>query len=252
MNAAPKTLRTLSDLGEAGLTTDEQRAALERVAAQYAVAITPVMSELIDRNEANDPIAKQFVPDTGELRITPEESPDPIGDHPHSPVEGVVHRYPDRVLLKLTPVCAVYCRFCFRREMIERSGDAHAGDKISDQELLREVMNTVGKFGQLGGSIRCVVSVSMLTEGWDANTVTHVLGIRAFEHDLAARHGGGDGIGAGLDAIRDDAVGGAVQPLHAFDAERRGADAFDLRAHGDEAARDIADLGLAEIGRAHV
>ena len=118
MNAAPKTLRTLSDLGEAGLTTDEQRAALERVAAQYAVAITPVMSELIDRNEANDPIAKQFVPDTGELRITPEESPDPIGDHPHSPVEGVVHRYPDRVLLKLTPVCAVYCRFCFRREMI--------------------------------------------------------------------------------------------------------------------------------------
>ena len=118
MNAAPKTLRTLSDLGEAGLTTDEQRAALERVAAQYAVAITPVMSELIDRNEANDPIAKQFVPDTGELRITPEESPDPIGDHPHSPVEGVVHRYPDRVLLKLTPVCAVYCRFCFRREAV--------------------------------------------------------------------------------------------------------------------------------------
>ena len=68
----------------------------------------------------------------------------------------------------------------FRREIIERSGDAHAGDNITDQELLREVMNTVGKPGQLGGSIRCVVSVSMLTEGWDANTVTHVLGIRAF------------------------------------------------------------------------
>jgi len=72
----------------------------------------------------------------------------------------------------------------FRREIVERSGDARAGDSITDQELLREVMNTVGKPGQLGGDIRCVVSVSMLTEGWDANTVTHVLGIRAFGTQL--------------------------------------------------------------------
>ena len=72
----------------------------------------------------------------------------------------------------------------FRREIIERSGDARSGDNITDQELLREVMNTVGKPGQLGGAIRCVVSVSMLTEGWDANTVTHVLGIRAFGTQL--------------------------------------------------------------------
>ena len=72
----------------------------------------------------------------------------------------------------------------FRREIIERTGDARAADNISDQELLREVMNTVGKHGQLGGSIRCVVSVSMLTEGWDANTVTHILGIRAFGTQL--------------------------------------------------------------------
>ena len=72
----------------------------------------------------------------------------------------------------------------FRREIIERSRDANAGDKITDQDLLREVMNTVGKYGQLGGDIRCVVSVSMLTEGWDANTVTHVLGIRAFGTQL--------------------------------------------------------------------
>jgi type III restriction enzyme len=72
----------------------------------------------------------------------------------------------------------------FRREIIERTGDARAGDNITDQELLREVMNTVGKAGQLGGAIRCVVSVSMLTEGWDANTVTHVLGIRAFGTQL--------------------------------------------------------------------
>ncbi len=72
----------------------------------------------------------------------------------------------------------------FRRARIQRTGDQRAGDNISDQELLREVMNTVGKPEQLGGSIRCVVSVSMLTEGWDANTVTHVLGVRAFGTQL--------------------------------------------------------------------
>ena len=72
----------------------------------------------------------------------------------------------------------------FRREIVERSGDRHQAENITDQELLREVMNTVGKEGRLGGSIRCVVSVSMLTEGWDANTVTHVLGVRAFGTQL--------------------------------------------------------------------
>lgn len=72
----------------------------------------------------------------------------------------------------------------FRREIIERSGDARAADNLSDQDLLREVMNTVGKAGQLGAGIRCVVSVSMLTEGWDANNVTHVLGVRAFGTQL--------------------------------------------------------------------
>ena len=72
----------------------------------------------------------------------------------------------------------------FRREIIERTGDRHQAEKISDQDLLREVMNTVGKPGRLGDSIRCVVSVSMLTEGWDANTVSHVLGVRAFGTQL--------------------------------------------------------------------
>ena len=72
----------------------------------------------------------------------------------------------------------------FRREITERTGDQRKAEAITDQELLREVMNTVGKYGTLGGSIRCVVSVSMLTEGWDANTVTHVLGIRAFGTQL--------------------------------------------------------------------
>src|SRR6266850_4056348 len=72
----------------------------------------------------------------------------------------------------------------FRRERVERTGDRRAAENITEQELLREVMNTVGRPGTLGGSIRCVVSVSMLTEGWDANTVTHVLGVRAFGTQL--------------------------------------------------------------------
>jgi type III restriction enzyme len=72
----------------------------------------------------------------------------------------------------------------FRREIVERTGDSQAGQNITDQDLLREVMNTVGKQGRLGDSIRCVVSVSMLTEGWDTNTVTHVLGVRAFGTQL--------------------------------------------------------------------
>jgi lysine 2,3-aminomutase len=118
MNAAPKTLRHLSDLEAAGLAPVEQRAALEKVAAQYAVAITPAMAALVDRCDPNDPIARQFVPDAAELVTRPEERADPIGDDAHSPVPGIVHRYPDRVLLKLTHVCAVYCRFCFRREMV--------------------------------------------------------------------------------------------------------------------------------------
>jgi lysine 2,3-aminomutase len=73
---------------------------------------------LIDRTDSDDPIARQFIPSPAELERRPEEAPDPIGDLPHSPVPGIVHRYPDRALLKLTPICAVYCRFCFRREMI--------------------------------------------------------------------------------------------------------------------------------------
>jgi lysine 2,3-aminomutase len=112
------TIRLPSELIAAGLAPPEKLADLARVAERYAVAITPALAGLIDRPEPNDPIARQFVPDIAELTTTPEERADPIGDHAHSPVEGIVHRYPDRVLLKLVNVCAVYCRFCFRREMV--------------------------------------------------------------------------------------------------------------------------------------
>ena len=117
-----KTLRDPAALAGAGLVPSDRLPALERVAAQYAVAITPAMAGLIDPDDAADPIARQFVPDEAELDVRSYESADPIGDEAHSPVEGVVHRYPDRALLKITHTCAVYCRFCFRREMVGPDG----------------------------------------------------------------------------------------------------------------------------------
>ena len=94
----------------------------------------------------------------------------------------------------------------FRRERIQRTGDIRAGDNISDQDLLREVMNTVGKKGQLGETIRCVVSVSMLTEGWDANTVTHVLGVRAFGTQLLCEQAVGRALRRQSYELSDDNV----------------------------------------------
>jgi lysine 2,3-aminomutase len=124
------TLRLPSELIDAGLAAPARRGELERVAARYAVAITPDIADLIDRADPDDPIARQFVPDIAELTTTPDERADPIGDDAHSPVEGIVHRYPDRVLLKLVNVCAVYCRFCFRREMVGPGKQMLSPDKI--------------------------------------------------------------------------------------------------------------------------
>jgi lysine 2,3-aminomutase len=115
---AAYSLRQPAELIAAGLVPPERRAALEAVAARYAVAVTPALAELIDPGDPADPIARQFVPDAAELMPHPRERADPIGDNAHSPVESIVHRYPDRVLLKLAQVCAVYCRYCFRREQV--------------------------------------------------------------------------------------------------------------------------------------
>jgi lysine 2,3-aminomutase len=111
-------LNRARDLVEAGLAAPDDLAGLEAVAARYAVAITPALAEVIDLADPHDPVARQFVPSVEELETRPEERDDPIGDEAHSPVEGIVHRYPDRVLLKPVHVCAVYCRFCFRREVV--------------------------------------------------------------------------------------------------------------------------------------
>ena len=113
-----QTLRNAAQLCDRNLIAPAERAAVEQVAARYAVALPSALAALIDPSDASDPIARQFVPDAAELEQQPHELNDPIGDDAHSPLEGIVHRYPDRVLLKLTHVCAVYCRFCFRREMV--------------------------------------------------------------------------------------------------------------------------------------
>src|SRR5882762_1056895 len=118
MRSAARTLRHPSELAAAGLVPPERLGELAAVASQYAIAISPALAELIDPSDPHDPIARQFVPDPAELRVAPEERADPIGDDANSPVAGIVHRYPDRVLLKLVHVCPVYCRFCFRREMV--------------------------------------------------------------------------------------------------------------------------------------
>jgi len=129
-----RTLRDPETLAAAGLVTEDRIPALEAVAARYAVAITPAMAELIDASDPHDPIARQFVPDQAELETRPEESPDPIGDDVHEVTPGLIHRYPDRVLLKLVQVCAVYCRFCFRRETVGPDA-AHLPPEALDSAL---------------------------------------------------------------------------------------------------------------------
>ena len=146
------TLREPAELVAHGLARAADLAVLDKVAARYAVAVTPDIAALIDPDDPDDPIARQFLPSAEELILHPGENADPIGDHTHSPVAGIVHRYPDRVLFKLVHVCAVYCRFCFRREMVgpgkpaALSRDTHRGalDYIRAHSEVWEVILTGG------------------------------------------------------------------------------------------------------------
>jgi lysine 2,3-aminomutase len=128
-NNLARTLREPEELVAHGLARQADLAQLEKVAARYAIAVTPELAALIDPADPADPIARQFIPSADELVAQPGERADPIGDDAHSPVAGIVHRYPDRVLFKLVHVCAVYCRFCFRREMVGPGKDSALSDK---------------------------------------------------------------------------------------------------------------------------
>lgn len=123
-------IRRPAELVAAGLVAPERQDEIAAVAERFSVALTPELAALIDPADADDPIARQFVPDPRELVTAPEERSDPIGDHAFEAVKGIVHRYPDRVLLKPSHACPVYCRFCFRREDV-----GPAGEMLSAAEL---------------------------------------------------------------------------------------------------------------------
>jgi lysine 2,3-aminomutase len=132
MTHAARKLTSVDDLISAKLIPQSARTELQNVAARYAIAITPDIAGLIGQSNPNDPIARQFVPSARELETHPAERADPIGDRVKSPAPCIVHRYPDRVLLKIASVCPVYCRFCFRREMVgPENGEALSADDLA-------------------------------------------------------------------------------------------------------------------------
>ncbi len=126
----PRTLRNVGELVAEGLVPAERQAELTAVVERFSLAITPTMADLIDRDDPDDPIARQFVPRREELDVAPEELADPTDDLALSPVKGLVHRYPDRVLFKPTHTCSIYCRFCFRREQVGAGSEV-----LGDPEL---------------------------------------------------------------------------------------------------------------------
>ena len=147
-----QTLTALGDLIAHNLVDAKNRTALEEVNARYAIAIPPHFRRLIQDGQDTGPIARQFVPDPREQQVQPEECADPIGDNAHTPVKGIVHRYHNRVLLKVVSVCPVYCRFCFRREMVGPGHDAHLAPSdlaralayVADHPEIEEVIMTGG------------------------------------------------------------------------------------------------------------
>lgn len=120
----------IEELVSAGLVDPGQAEVLAEVAARYSVALPESVARLIGRPD--DPIGRQFLPRAEELRGLPEENADPIGDGAHQAVKGLIHRYPDRVLLKLTSVCPVYCRFCFRRASVGAGTEGVLDDAALD------------------------------------------------------------------------------------------------------------------------
>jgi lysine 2,3-aminomutase len=134
----PHRLTSPEALIDAGLAEPARLEELAAIGDRYAIALTPALAALIRPDDPADPIARQFVPNPRELIRDPAERDDPIGDDAMSPVKGLVHRYPDRVLIKLVAVCAVYCRFCFRRERIgPGSGSLSAAEFAAALDYVR-------------------------------------------------------------------------------------------------------------------
>jgi lysine 2,3-aminomutase len=126
-----KAITTVAHLVNAGMVHFDDVEKLDAVAKDFSIRVTPHVLNQIETNEASDPIHAQYVPSPRELNKRNDEFADPIGDAAHEKVKGVTHRYPDRVLLKPTHTCQVYCRFCFRREKV-----GHADEALSEPELI--------------------------------------------------------------------------------------------------------------------
>ncbi|MCF8482119.1 MAG: lysine-2,3-aminomutase-like protein [Rhodospirillum sp.] len=122
------TIRTLDALETLGLLSGDKVSVLAPVVDRYALAIPSALAKVLRAQGPDTPLARQFLPDARELVTTPDELDEPIGDGAHAPVKGVVHRYPDRVLVKPLHACPVYCRFCFRREQVGPGGEVLASD----------------------------------------------------------------------------------------------------------------------------
>lgn len=116
-----KAIRTVKQLVDTNLINAQDASTINQVVDNFSLAITSQMQQLIDSNNPDDPIAKQFVPSAQELQIADHELADPIGDKNYTKVKGIIHRYPDRCLFTPVHVCPVYCRFCFRREIVGNS-----------------------------------------------------------------------------------------------------------------------------------
>lgn len=169
-------LTTGRALYRAGLIGAEAIAEADAVAARYALSVTSHVAGLIAPGRADDPVALQYLPDPAELERAPQERDDPIGDAVHSPLSGIVHRYPDRVLLMPTVTCPVYCRFCFRRAVVGQGGmlDGAALEAaigyIGARPAIREVILTGGdplalaprRLGAILGRVAAIAHVEVM------------------------------------------------------------------------------------------
>ncbi|MEH6775572.1 MAG: lysine-2,3-aminomutase-like protein [Cereibacter changlensis] len=135
-NSPARSVTTVSDLLREQLVRPEDAPALERVAEEFRIRVTPEMRRAIGA-EADGAMARQFVPRSEELILREEELVDPIGDSAHSPTRGLTHRYPDRVILHTTQTCEVYCRFCFRRETVGDDGTLPDADLEAALDYIR-------------------------------------------------------------------------------------------------------------------
>lgn len=166
---------TLKDLHNAQIinTTED----LSNVAAHFQIRVSPAMQSILQQ-DINDPIYQQFIPSSKEATILDDEVSDPIGDIPYTPVTGIVHRYQDRALLKVTQLCAVYCRFCFRKEMIGQYGESLSKTELDEAYNYIEQHTELWEIILTGGD-PLILSVNRLTDILERlSSIQHIQNIR--------------------------------------------------------------------------